>query len=817
MFKPGKSGEIQRRIRKADEYLKAGDLSNAELWFEDALSIDPNNRKALAGLGKVARSRKIREHLSAGLALLDQGDLDGSERELRHVITLEPKNSQAVEGLRTIARLRKPDVLPGPQKKTSGEKSEVKSSREYEALSSYMARTRTQARQRNLDALMISAVLHILVFLILSFFIREVIHTPRDEIPVEWVRVPDPEVPSPRPPSVVPEKKFVFDQRLPGERTVKSLADKASKSDLKSASPSLMAKGIAPKATHGSAPQTFSAVNTPVSDADDLRFSPHETMAYGSGINRPGTSDRYGMGSGNKDMGGLSTLRSSVGLDDGMGGVDLGGIGGRGLVGPDPMDMVSAVTFGRQEQEKVVFLLDISNSMEGNYNRGVYNREWFKKLKRAKISIISSLNSLREGQDYFYLAAFSSNIKLFREELVEANQANLAEARQFIQELRPTSHRERTNMYDALMAALETEPTRIILVSDGLPTEGVVSVRNILKGVNQKNEGTRIYTFATNLGGQEEAQVLLSKMARDNSGRFRNDKMGMPKGIAVNSKGNIYVADITVNVFSDEGNPIKSFGSHTIKLAIGPSDDVHLLFFPDARSSGFGALGICRFDGTQLKSFSSHGYLPRQVYEPWDIAVDSNGNTYVVSTRANRISIFDRNGEYIRSFGAAGMQAYEVGPHERGDSLSGGSRRTHIDRRGVNSSESGYFSRPMGVALDSYDNIYVLDSGNHRVQIFDPQLRFMDKFRIDGYGMAIDVSPQGNYIYVLIGSGTTGGEKLHIYRPNGSVAEKFDVGSGTADIDVDPEGEIYAINFVYDEVNVFSIKGEKLKSFSTLQ
>jgi sugar lactone lactonase YvrE len=549
----------------------------------------------------------------------------------------------------------------------------------------------------------------------------------------------------------------------------------------------------------------------------DMVFSPNDSKALGSSIMKPGAADSSGTAAVGKGLGGLSTIKSTTAFGDGVSGVDLGGIGRVGLIGPDPLDMVPAITAGRQDNEIVVFLLDVSNSMEGNYNRGVYNREWFKKLRRAKRSITSSLYKLREEEDKFFLVAFSSGFRLFHEEPVMANDANLTKAVKFIQELRPTSHRERTNLFNALVTALKVKPTRIILVSDGLPTEGVVSIRNILKGVKQKAKGTRIYTFATNLEGSEEAQVLLSKLARDNSGRFVNDRMGLPRGIAVNSDGYIYVADRTVNVFDSEHNRIRSFGSHTIKLAIDNSNDIHVLFFPSVRSSGFGAVGVSRADGTQLKSFAAHGYLPRQLHEPWDIAADSKGNTYVVSTRSNKITVFDKDGNFLHSFGSAGMKAYKTGPHERGDSLTGGSRGGGIDRRGVNSSEPGYFSRPMGIALDSHDNIYVLDSGNRRIQIFDPQMQFMGSFKTDGYGIAIDVDADGNYIYVLLGSGSTGGEELHIYRPDGALVEKFDVGSGTADIDADSAGNIYTLNFVYDEVNVFSSKGERLRSFSTLQ
>ena len=101
--------------------------------------------------------------------------------------------------------------------------------------------------------------------------------------------------------------------------------------------------------------------------------------------------------------------------------------------------------------------------------------------------------------------------------------------------------------------------------------------------------------------------------------------------------------------------------------------------------------------------------------------------------------------------------------------------------------------------------------------MFSPQLQYEGEFRIDGTGIDIAVDAEGKYIHVLLGSGSTGGEEIYIYRPDGAVAEKFSIGSGTADIDIDSAGNIYALSFVYDEVNIFSRNGDKLRSFSTVQ
>ena len=124
MLKPGKTGEAQRKARRAAEYLKAGDLENAEVWFEESLALDPKNKKALAGLGKVSRQKKIKEHLAAGLAFLDQGNLEDADRELRQVIDLEPKNADAIAGLRRIKQLKKPAEIPQEVKVSSAGASE---------------------------------------------------------------------------------------------------------------------------------------------------------------------------------------------------------------------------------------------------------------------------------------------------------------------------------------------------------------------------------------------------------------------------------------------------------------------------------------------------------------------------------------------------------------------------------------------------------------------------------------------------------------------------------------------------------------------
>ena len=73
---------------------------------------------------------------------------------------------------------------------------------------------------------------------------------------------------------------------------------------------------------------------------------------------------------------------------------------------------------------------------------------------------------------------------------------------------------------------------------------------------------------------------------------------------------------------------------------------------------------------------------------PQGVAVDADGNVYVTDTLNNRVEIFDADGAFISTFGKAGD-----GP--------------------------GYFARPKGIAVDSDGHIWVADEMQDRLQVFD--------------------------------------------------------------------------------------------------
>jgi hypothetical protein len=86
---------------------------------------------------------------------------------------------------------------------------------------------------------------------------------------------------------------------------------------------------------------------------------------------------------------------------------------------------------------------------------------------------------------------------------------------------------------------------------------------------------------------------------------------------------------------------------------------------------------------------------------PTDVAWDSNDNIYIGDGYGNsRIAKFDKNGNWIKSWGSFG-------------------------RGGDHANENpGMISNPHNVQIDAQNNVYVADRGNRRIQVFDTDGNF---------------------------------------------------------------------------------------------
>ncbi|HET9801881.1 MAG TPA: peptidyl-alpha-hydroxyglycine alpha-amidating lyase family protein [Candidatus Acidoferrum sp.] len=207
---------------------------------------------------------------------------------------------------------------------------------------------------------------------------------------------------------------------------------------------------------------------------------------------------------------------------------------------------------------------------------------------------------------------------------------------------------------------------------------------------------------------------------------------GEVTGIAVNSKGHIFVfsrgnttgpaygaAAAQLLEFDQRGVFQREIGhnlyawsyAHTVK--IDPQDniwvtdkgsDVVVKFTPEGKvAMVFGRKQEASDEGTgPLKEVEPplppEDGLFRQVT---DVAWDSAGNTYISDGYVNsRVAKVDKDGNWLKSWG------------EPGD-------------------KPGQFRTPHSIAVDAQDNIYVADRGNHRIQVFDKDGKFLRQIVIN--------------------------------------------------------------------------------------
>src|ERR1700685_2018148 len=231
-------------------------------------------------------------------------------------------------------------------------------------------------------------------------------------------------------------------------------------------------------------------------------------------------------------------------------------------------------------------------------------------------------------------------------------------------------------------------------------------------------------------------------------------QLGEPYGMAVDSKGNLYVADQKVGaifIFNTETRNVdlikKKVHGHFVRIVGLAMDDNDRLFVSDPGlvrvlvsnaqpqpqdviTDGLvepGGLAldvenrllyvadvnqdqVLVYDADTLKLKRKMGTggqkhsltTPGDFARPAGLAVDQDGNLYVADTLNNRIEIFDGDGKFIRMFGKAGDAA-------------------------------GYFARPKGVAIDSDGHIWVVDGMQDRVQVYNQEAQLLISF--GGHGL----------------------------------------------------------------------------------
>ncbi len=201
--------------------------------------------------------------------------------------------------------------------------------------------------------------------------------------------------------------------------------------------------------------------------------------------------------------------------------------------------------------------------------------------------------------------------------------------------------------------------------------------------------------------------------------------------------------------------------------------------------------------GEVLHLWGEYGSGPGQFNEPWGLAVDAEGYVYVADTWNHRIQKFTADGHFVTAWGwLAQVRAYDP-------------------------AGQGAFFGPRDIAVGPDGNLYVTDTGNKRVQVFDADGTFLREFGGAGsgagkmdepVGLAVDA---GGYVYVA----DTWNHRIQLFDPDGNFVRQWDVPSWDERnpeekpfLTLDEEGRVYVSDPSHRRVLVFDGEGRFLWS-----
>lgn len=258
--------------------------------------------------------------------------------------------------------------------------------------------------------------------------------------------------------------------------------------------------------------------------------------------------------------------------------------------------------------------------------------------------------------------------------------------------------------------------------------------------------------------------------------------LNQPYGIAVNSKGEIVVAELgakCISVFNPEGHKLRSFGTDKFRgckrVAVDHEDNVLVTDHSHT---------VHKFtsDGAFVVSVGKKGAASLQFNYPAGIRVHPvTKNIYVCDLINHRVQIL--NFDDLTFYGTFGK----------------------------GSNGGGEFNCPMDIAFDNHGNVYVSDFQNHRIQVFTPEGELQRNIGKSGAGSGELYLPSGlhvdsSHIYVA----EEANNRISVFTTDGMFLGSFGTQDGGGKVlkqpiavAVDVNGLVYVSDHSNNCVHVF--------------
>jgi DNA-binding beta-propeller fold protein YncE len=213
------------------------------------------------------------------------------------------------------------------------------------------------------------------------------------------------------------------------------------------------------------------------------------------------------------------------------------------------------------------------------------------------------------------------------------------------------------------------------------------------------------------------------------------------------------------------------------------------------------------------------GDKPDAIGDPAGIALDDDANIYLLDGEACKVVKLGGDGAAVATFGPNGL-AYPRDLEVAGDGsmlladtgnhrvlrwdpsgqrvLAIGPEIDEEEERGSSGTGPGEFDTPSGVTVSEDGSIYVADTNNHRIQVFDASGRFVREFGSEGEAAGYLLFPtdvrigRDGDVFVF----DQHGRRIQKFGPDGGLVYSIPVSSGgrgsvAGDIDVGPDEAIY--------------------------
>jgi len=218
----------------------------------------------------------------------------------------------------------------------------------------------------------------------------------------------------------------------------------------------------------------------------------------------------------------------------------------------------------------------------------------------------------------------------------------------------------------------------------------------------------RLYVADTKVGA-----VFIFNTENDDLEMIKNGKdarFGSIFGLAMDDNDNLFVSDGKLHhvlVFDAQHKVQATFGDDVMSDPNGMAIDAENRFLYVADT---GLDQVLVYDADSYKLLRRIGTTgkahtlkdPGEFAYPTNVALDQDGNLYVSDTANDRVEVFDADGTFIRTWGKNGD-----GP--------------------------GNFARPKGIAVDCDGHVWVIDAMLNRLQVFTPEGHLL--LAVGGFGI----------------------------------------------------------------------------------